>query len=444
MIGPTFLSQSPKTHAAPKAQNPPTAMATAAASSGLSNQPHLLTVSDVPGRGRCLVSAQPLVAGQVILRESPILLYPDSSFPYPAPPPYCAHCFRCYPPRPPSFIWCHICLGRAFCGISCMTTAHASSHPPYACHSLAILSRSPNIRHLPRECQVQVRFLVAAYNLAVVSPPAFETLLSLHGSDPLDHDTMASAMSLHPLIASLCPPPVEAFSVELTASLLSKDKVNAFGLMGNPSACGGGSGSPNSERSVRAYGIYPRASLFNHDCLPNACRFDYVDAGEWGIANNNTDIIIRMIHDVPAGREICLSYFPVNWSYSCRQKRLSEDYGFVCECDRCKVEANWSDYENEVGNDGDIGHCDEMDKGDVEAGDECDVDDELDEGGNDFPHAYFFSMYMCGRENCGGTLAPLPPSGDGKPSSIMECNVCGQLKNADEDLGASDKDNMDE
>ncbi|KAI4386322.1 hypothetical protein MLD38_004263 [Melastoma candidum] len=416
----------------------------AAATSAPPDQPPLLTVVEVPGKGRCLVAAQPLVAGQVILRESPILLYPDSPFPYPRPPPYCAHCFRCFPLSPPSILWCQYCYGRAFCGMSCADIAHASSHSSYVCRSLAVLSRSPLVLQLPRDRQVQARFLVAAYNLAVVSPPAFQTLLSLHGINPPDQDTMSTAMSLHPLIASLCPPPVEAFSVELTAALLSKDKVNAFGLMGNPSAYGAGSGSPNAERSVRAYGIYPRASLFNHDCLPNACRFDYVDGGKREVADNNTDVIIRMIHDVPAGREICLSYFPVNWSYSSRQKRLREDYGFVCECDRCKIEANWSDNENEIGNDGDTSPHDEMDDGDEEeAGDECDVEEEVD-GGNDFPHAYFFAMYMCERQNCGGTLAPLPPSPDGQPSSTMECNVCGLLKNADEDLGSADKDDMDE
>lgn len=46
----------------------------------------------------------------------------------------------------------------------------------------------------------------------------------------------------------------------------------------------------------------------------------------------------------------------------------------------------------------------------------------------DFPHAYFFVRYLCQRENCGGTLAPLPPADDGMVSNILECNVCGQLR----------------
>lgn len=226
----------------------------------------------------------------------------------------------------------------------------------------------------------------------------------------------------------------------MIVALLSRDKLNAFGLMEPVSSRDGGGGEVDGERSVRAYGIYPRASFFNHDCLPNACRFDYVDSASDG----NADIIVRMIHDVPQGREICLSYFPVNLNYANRQRRLMEDYGFVCDCDRCKVEANWSDEENEHNESG------EDDDGDGEGMDE-DADEQMsgseagiaEEKETDFPHAYFFIRYMCNRKNCGGTMAPLPPS-NGTPSDVMECNVCGQLRNADEEAEADGEEDMDE
>lgn len=245
--------------------------------------------------------------------------------------------------------------------------------------------------------------------------------MSLQGEGRVDE----GVVFMHSLIGSICGGELNLggefrFSVELTASLLVKDKLNAFGIME--------SFVEGKERSVRAYGVYPRASFFNHDCLPNACRFDYFDGGK---GNNNTDIVVRVIHDVAEGREICLSYFPVNLKYSERQKRLKEDYGFVCDCDRCNVEANWSDDEEEEGGDED------MDEEEVEGG-----DDEMDAGletedsdmvkENDFPHAYFFVRYMCSRESCGGTLAPLPPSDDGRVSTLMECNVCGNVSNCEE------------
>lgn len=193
--------------------------------------------------------------------------------------------------------------------------------------------------------------------------------------------------------------------------------MNAFGLMEpfRPEDAG--------QRKVRAYGIYPNASFFNHDCLPNACRFDYVDAA----GERNTEIVVRAIHEIPAGREVCLSYFPVNWSYAVRQQRLLEDYGFRCVCDRCEVEKNWKDDEDEGDDEGMEGMEQEGEEGGMEG----------DSGGEgedaDFPHAYFFIRYVCERENCGGTLAPLPPSPQGPPSHVMECNACGLLRK-DEDV----------
>ncbi|PSR84590.1 Histone-lysine N-methyltransferase [Actinidia chinensis var. chinensis] len=365
-----------------------------------------MAVAEIEGRGRALVASKPLKAGEILLRDSPILIY--SALPLNPPPlphqhhhHYCSNCFKSLPPSIPSAVSCPSCSLAHFCSPTCRSTALASSHTPWVCQSLRLLRSSPP---LPHDRQVQARFLVAAYNLSAVSPSDFRTLLSLQGTE---ESPDAAARLLHSLVSSLPPPASEfGFSPELTAALLAKDKLNAFGLM-EPF-------SEDGERSVRAYGIYPNASFFNHDCLPNACRFDYVDASDAG--GFNTNIIVRAIHDVPHGREICLSYFPVNLNYSERQRRLKEDYGFTCACDRCKVEANWVEEEGEA-----------MDEDDDEVmEDEEDVGIEEEE--NDFPHAYFFLRYMCERKNCWGTLAPLPPV-NGAPSSVMECNVCGTLKN---------------
>ncbi|XAR64317.1 Histone-lysine N-methyltransferase [Bertholletia excelsa] len=378
-----------------------------------------VSMAEIEGRGRALFASRPLRAGEVILRESSILVY--SALPLKPPnqrQSYCSNCFRILEPSP-SVVSCSSCSDAGltlFCSTHCRSAASISSHCTWVCQALSQLRAC--LSSLPMEHQVQARFLVAAYNLAAVSPSHFRTLMCLQGEPPVQPEE--ATIFLHSLVTSLCPPPPPAefkFSLELTSALLAKDKLNAFGLM-EPV-------SQDVERSVRAYAIYPNASFFNHDCLPNACRFDYVDTG-------NTDIIVRMIHDVPEGREICLSYFPVNLNYSERQRRLREDYGFICTCDRCRVEASWSDDEQED-EDGDNGEDEAMD----EDHDMVMEDSETDDGGvkedNNFPHAYFFLRYMCSRENCWGTLAPLPPS-NGTLSSLMECNVCGNIKN-DEAMG---------
>ncbi|KAL3507143.1 hypothetical protein ACH5RR_032525 [Cinchona calisaya] len=398
----------------------------------------LVKMVEIEGRGRALVASLPLNAGQIVLRDSPILLY--SALPLLASPQdarkninfeYCSHCFKLISKEQPSPSFsCHYpgCSFSIFCSQNCQSLALSSSHTPWVCQALNQLrDGSSQLLQYPLDIQVQARFLVAAYNLAIISPSNFQTLLSLQGdaftfiSSPEAKD---SVLFLHSLVSSLSSAPVNLstfgllFNVELTAALLAKDKLNAFGLM-EPF-------SPDKERSVRAYGIYPMASFFNHDCLPNACRFEYIDAAT--ADGSNVDMTVRVIHDVPVGQEICLSYFPVNIKYSERQKRLKEDYGFSCDCDRCKVEANWSDQEE-----------DELDEGnpDDEKEEAMDEDDDeemvaVDAGTvaqdeTDFPHAYFFLRYMCNKDNCWGTLAPLPPS-DSVISDVMECNVCGSLQ----------------
>ncbi|KAL3824337.1 hypothetical protein ACJIZ3_020366 [Penstemon smallii] len=358
-------------------------------------------------KGRSLVSCRPLKAGEIVLKDSPILLY--SAVPHGADvgANYCSHCFRTIPnsPHSPTKFHCPNCTtATLFCSPNCQSIALSTSHTPFVCQSLTLLRA---LDSLPHDHHLQVRFLISAYNLAMVSPSHFQTLLSLQGQTFTDD---ASLTFLHTFISSTPNVGSFGFSVELTAALLAKDKLNAFGLM-EPF-------DQSKERSVRAYGIYPRASFFNHDCLPNACRFDYVDSVvECG---SNTDIVVRVIHDLPEGREICLSYFPVNLKYSERQTSLKEDYGFTCDCDRCKVEANWSDDEEEEEDMDDDGDDDGDGDGDGDDGMRVDLETEY------FPHAYFFARYMCNKENCWGTLAPLPP-GDARPSTVMECNVCGNL-----------------
>ncbi|KAB2625065.1 histone-lysine N-methyltransferase ASHR2-like [Pyrus ussuriensis x Pyrus communis] len=216
---------------------------------------------------------------------------------------------------------CPLCSHHVFCGPNCLSAALSSSHSPWGCYALRLL-RDPSspLSGQPLERQVQASFLIAAYNLAAVSPSDFQIRLSLQGQphDLAVADTTAAAQFLHSLISTFCAPHLvfleQPFTVELSAALLAKDKLNAFGFM-EPF-------TELSQRASRAYAIYPKASFFNHDCLPNACRFDYIDTD----SERNTDMVIRMIHDVPAGREVCLSYFPVNQSYSNRQRTLAKDY----------------------------------------------------------------------------------------------------------------------
>eukprot|EP00250_Pteridium_aquilinum_P018014 c23895_g3_i1 orf=466-1668(-) len=383
----------------------------------------LLKVAHLPSRGRALVASQALLPGQVLLQESPLLLYQD------------AHtassntlCFHCARPNPNpnlnpsdngSWSSCPTCQVAAFCGPECASASLASSHTPFVCKALSLLV----LCTLDFDLQTQARYLVAAYNLAVISPHAFEQLLMLEGEGVVDEKVHLVHTFLSEVIRSwqLECQELSLWSVQFVASLLAKDQRNAFGLSTftrDPSL-----------RQGRAYAIYAQASFFNHDCLPNACRFDYLTKPGMG----NTDIIIRSLHDISEGAEVCISYFPINWPFAERQKKLREEYGFECKCERCKVEENWSD--EDIGEQADDisveGEGSEEDE-DMESRGEEVMDAEEDSQGS-FPHAMFFVKYLCPNESCGGTMAPLPPT-EGGASSVMECNVCGQLRSEDDFL----------
>ena len=78
-------------------------------------------------------------------------------------------------------------------------------------------------------------------------------------------------------------------------------------------------------------GIFPKLSRFNHSCVPNS-EF------RWNDKLNRQEI--RAIRSIEIGQEICLCYFTTSVLSSCkaeRQEYLESRYGFVCDCEACRL-----------------------------------------------------------------------------------------------------------
>ena len=174
-----------------------------------------------------------------------------------------------------------------------------------------------------------------------------------------------------------------------------------------------------------------QASLINHDCLPNLARFDSFDAPV-SVPGANTAVQIRALHDIPAGEEVTLSYFPLPWTFPERQERCQQEYGFTCTCGRCKEEAAWPSEE------GGVGDAAMADAGGSGAGSEQQQGEADGE-----PDAGYISMFMmkfvCPEEDCLGTMAPLQLGSD-----VAECNVCGHMRTEAEFLAELEADNASE
>ncbi|XP_055550586.1 histone-lysine N-trimethyltransferase SMYD5 [Wyeomyia smithii] len=87
--------------------------------------------------------------------------------------------------------------------------------------------------------------------------------------------------------------------------------------------------------------LYSTQSKINHSCVPNAeCRFPY----------SNHHLQLTAICNIEPGQEICISYLDecaLERSRHSRQKILSENYLFHCQCEKCENQINDSDETSE-------------------------------------------------------------------------------------------------
>lgn len=91
---------------------------------------------------------------------------------------------------------------------------------------------------------------------------------------------------------------------------------NAFGVGGKDEEGGQGGGA----------GLWPRAALINHSCIPNSEREFFGDL-----------MVIRATKNIAKGEEIVHSY-DESGLYEARQRALMTTWGFECTCGLCAVE----------------------------------------------------------------------------------------------------------
>ncbi|KAK4508068.1 hypothetical protein PRZ48_001805 [Zasmidium cellare] len=110
------------------------------------------------------------------------------------------------------------------------------------------------------------------------------------------------------------------FTSELCRTLVRADNHNAFGIR---------SGGEDSEEYM-GYGVYPSASYFNHSCSPNLRKQRI--GRQWQFTAGQ---------DISLGDQCCISYLggdERDLSFSDRQRRLKDTWGFDCSCERCANE----------------------------------------------------------------------------------------------------------
>ena len=437
-----------------------------------------MEVQDIPGRGLGVVATRTLQSGEVIVNDLPILLYPQAS----AIQDVCSFCLRWLSaPGKTSIlsklkyyyftpnatiskhqpilyslnyagivpIACSSCASAGFCSPQCAAAAATdpASHNPLVCRSLAAC----NITGLSDEDQSALHYLLRACSLllaaqngtpdatsAVAAASRYAQLTSLAGAPPSTFTDIPVSTAvnssdsvklrihelhgrIHHALSIAGIRDLSQITSEVIQSLLERDAVNSYGIAA-PLLPGSDS---EEDRKLRGSGLYPSASRVNHECLPNAARFDAFDAfpNDGGIAASipgaNTALQLRMRHALPAGEEVTQSYFPLTWTFYQRQERCREQYGFVCACPRCQEEATWPPEER--GDDDDVASGGDAPSKGVEFADavkKVQVKPNADVADAGYIHVFLFK-YVCPRDGCGGTMAPVSGQSD-----VLQCNVC--------------------
>jgi phage FluMu protein Com len=211
-------------------------------------------------------------------------------------------------------------------------------------------------------------------------------------------------------------------SLDFITKLLEIESVNSYGI---PAPLLPGAEN-EADRRLRGSGLYPIAARVNHECLPNAARFDDFDGLSSSSSNtccgSNAVLSLRALHALPAGEEVTQSYFPLTWSFYQRQERCREQYGFICRCPRCKEEATWPPEEQGAENAEEVALVKEMANA-VATTSMLDIPNGEDVADAGYIHVFLFK-YVCPREGCGGTMAPLSQH----QSQELQCTVCGRIR----------------
>ncbi|KAL6771682.1 hypothetical protein ACKKBG_A27400 [Auxenochlorella protothecoides x Auxenochlorella symbiontica] len=333
----------------------------------------------VPGRGLGLVATRDIAAGEAVLTDYPLVLYPQFSLRYEV----CLHCLRRLPSDgASSSSWA------SFCSSAC---AQAAARDPGS-HNPAVAAAEAETRFegLGEEEASALLLLLRVATLKAAaaagdtgSTARLQALTSLSPGCPQPEDAAAA-------LRARLPGDGAGLTLEEVRAVLERDGSNAYGIALEPGVADG---------PIRGSALCATGSRLNHECLPNLARQDAFDeARADGDPGSNTGITFRALHAIPAGEELTQSYFPLWWEYDERQSRCREVYGFSCACPRCKVE------------------------GALEAGQEPDPERC---GGADEAYVQMYLLkFVCPQEECGGTLCPLSPDS----ASVAQCNICGHRR----------------
>lgn len=314
--------------------------------------------------GRGVVANRQLLAGECVAREEPTLMYPSPSRRHEV-------CYRCLSRA--DITLCETCGMSGSCSTRC-----ANEHSEVECSALACLAQvGPDG---PTEAEVEAAWILCkARNL---SEEEWQQVMGLCASP--------GGASAHEGKLERLGPVLERLGMEKSACslLLSKEAANGMALTGSV-----------DEEPIGSALLARIVSKFNHSCLPNCERIDWLGANDSG-EKGSVRVEVRAVDNLDEGQELTISYFPINSPLEERRKKLATEYGFHCSCKRCEVE-------------GRARYSGANEEGDREW-------KELE---------VWLLARLCDAATCRGMLYPIEV---GCPLARVRCSLCGKERTYDE------------
>lgn len=233
------------------------------------------------------------------------------------------------PPMPESIVnaltMCTGCEEVWYCNEECRL-ADLPEHGHYECRALKAFD-IPWAKDYYSYCDdlvTDIRLLIRALNKKRLQEEAqsnefheeYQLLISNMNCYP--EDVLASLRSIVQYTNYLVPD--EAFVPEdELLEIYCRHRVNMFGIWANGGECLG-------------YGVYPRASYFNHSCWPNTT---FYKNPELKIPHMNFLTVWPIEKE---GEEVCISYIDISTGLMDRRGTLLDKYFFHCTCERCMLQ----------------------------------------------------------------------------------------------------------
>eukprot|EP01121_Diplochlamys_sp_Union-15-3_P011807 TRINITY_DN3459_c0_g1_i1.p1 TRINITY_DN3459_c0_g1~~TRINITY_DN3459_c0_g1_i1.p1 ORF type:complete len:488 (+),score=85.08 TRINITY_DN3459_c0_g1_i1:53-1516(+) len=228
-------------------------------------------------------------------------------------------------PRP-----CPFCEELWYCCQVCQNS-DLEEHSNYECQALQNLDVKW-VKDFYQYCDdliTDVRLLIRALNKRQMSidtqtdPSEIDDFSEQYGhlisnKECYGPDVLSSLRGVVQIVNYLMPDDAQMEEDELL-DLYCKHRVNMFGVWGDAGECLG-------------YGVYPRASFFNHSCWPNVTFYK-------NKTSRSPFLDFVTVYSIPRGTEVCISYIDISEGLKPRRYTLKDKYFFHCECDRCTFQA---------------------------------------------------------------------------------------------------------